>query len=67
MTFRIERKLLINNKNILKTKDIFFKQGFKKLFPNRIIFFKLCIAGFPPDKDINIGLLLDNLFTSLMI
>ena len=65
MTFRIERKLLINNKNIFKTKGIFFKLGFKKLFPTRIIFscyfdtvdfqmYKDSIEGTVPRKKIRI-------------
>ncbi len=38
MTFRIERKLHLNNKNIFELKNIFSNQGFKRIFPNRIIF-----------------------------
>ena len=38
MTFRIERKLHLDNKNIFELKNIFSNQGFKRIFPNRIIF-----------------------------
>ena len=38
MTFRIERKLSLNNSNIFNLKSIFYKKDFKKIFPDRFIF-----------------------------
>ncbi|MDC3043973.1 VTC domain-containing protein [Candidatus Pelagibacter sp.] len=38
MTFRIERKLNLNTLNVFSLSDIFHRQGFKKIYPDRIIF-----------------------------
>ena len=65
MTFRIERKLHLNNKNIFELKNIFSNQGFKRIFPNRIIFscyldtidyqmYKDSIEGIVPRKKIRL-------------
>ena len=65
MTFRIERKLHLDNKNIFELKNIFSNQGFKRIFPNRIIFscyldtidyqmYKDSIEGIVPRKKIRL-------------
>ena len=35
MTFRIERKLNLNTLNVFSLSDIFHRQGFKKIYPDR--------------------------------
>ena len=82
MTFRIERKLSLNNSNIFNLKSIFYKKNFQKIFPDRFIFscyfdtvdlqmFKDSVEGTVPRKKIRLRsyhkLFEDNIFLEMKI
>ena len=82
MTFRIERKLSLNNSNIFNLKSIFYKKDFKKIFPDRFIFscyfdtidyqmYKDSIEGTVPRKKIRLRsynkLFVSNIFFEMKI